>query len=418
MTKVNDGELADRLARTERMPKHIIGMDAHSRKVSLCVSEYSYGRDPVILSKYPDVQLENLEATYANRKIPHDSLTIIEASTNAFAIVKRLAKIGYRARVVYSDILRGLSRKDKINDQIDACKLVVAYARFGATRERVFVPSDKFAAYRDLLFSYRNSVKDLTRLSNRIWSFCSAHSFPLPKRKKDRKVADVRAYAKNAGLDPLAEFDLEDLLSEYEHCDERRDKFHRKIAHIVSQEPLMLRLMQVPGIAALTAFALVAYVEDIHRFPSASKLVAYIGLNPTVCSSGEEDGPNMTSTFGQRVLKVLFIQVGQALVRRKTTHGISRWARAKIAAGKPYLMMCVAAGRKAITYAWHNMMGHPAPDRESERMFRKKIMDVYKELGKDAEELTGVKTSAEYALKVLTPLYAHLPKPALKTTAA
>jgi len=416
MTKVNEDELADRLAQEERMPKHIIGMDAHSRKVSLCVSEYHYGRDPVILNKYPDVQLENLEATYRNKKIPQDSLTIIEASTNAFAIVKRLKKIGYQARVVYSDILKGLSRKDKINDQIDACKLVVAYARFGATREQVFVPSDKFAAYRDLLFAYRNSVKDLTRISNRIWSFCSAHSFPLPKRRRDRKIADVRSYAKGAKLDALAEFDLDDLLSEYEHCNERRDKFHRKISCIVSQEPMMIRLMQVPGIAAITAFALVAYVEDIHRFSSPSKLVAYIGLNPMVCSSGEEDDPNVMSTYGQRVLKVLFIQVGQALVRRKTNHGITRWSHAKIAAGKPYLVMCVAAGRKAITYAWHNMMGHPVPDRESERMFRQKVMDVYKELGKDAEELTGVKTSAEYAKKILTPLYAHLPEPASKKT--
>ena len=168
------------------------------------------------------------------------------------------------------------------------------------------------------------------------------------------------------------------LLSEYEHCLERRDKFHRTIARIVAQEPMMVRLLQVPGIATITAFALVAYVEDIHRFSTASKLVAYIGLNPMVNSSGEDGDPDVLSTYGQRVLKVLFIQVGQALMRRKTSHGISRWARAKNAAGKPYLVMCVAAGRKAIVYAWHNMMGHPVPDRESEKMFRTKTMAIYK----------------------------------------
>ena len=404
---VNEIELIEGLAQEERMPKHIIGMDAHSRKVSLCISQARYGRDPLILRELSDVQLDSLESAY-RRNVPTDSVTVIEASTNAFAIVKRLKRIGYHAKVVYSDILRGLSRKDRINDRIDASRLVVAYSRFGATREGIFVPSDKFCSYRDLLFGYKNTVKDLTRISNRIWSFCSAHGMPLPKRKKDRKVSDVRTCAKNIHLEEFSAFELEDLLSEYEHCLKRRNTFHRKIALVVSREPMMIRLMQVPGISLITAFALVAYVEDIHRFSTPSKLVSYIGLNPMVNSSGESDDPDRLSTYGQRILKILFLQVGQALVRRTTAHSISKWARRKVASGKPYLVMCVAAGRKALVYAWHNMMGHPAPDRESERMFRTKVMTIYKELGEEAASITGFRKSSEYAKAVLTPLYAHL----------
>ena len=405
--EVNEGVPSGMPGEEDRMPRYIVGMDAHSRKVSLCVSEYRYGRDPVIRHELQDVQLENLERTYAN-KVPRDSLTVLEASTNSFVIVKRLERAGFRARVVHSDILKGLSRKDRINDRIDASRLAVAYARFGAVRERVFVPSDRYAAYRDLLFAYRNSVKDLTRLSNRIWSFCSAHGFPLPKRKRDRKVADVRACAAKAGLDPIAAFDLEDRLGEYAHCLERRDRFHAMIVRVVSGEPAMIRLLQVPGIGVVTAFALVAYVEDVRRFPTASKLVAYIGLNPMVSSSGEEDDPGRLSTYGQPVLKTLFIQVGQALMRRSTSHGVTRWARGKLAAGKPYLLMCVAAGHKAILYAWHNMMGHPVPDRESERMFRAKVVAVYKELDGDADAMRGFGTPASYADSVVRPLYGHL----------
>jgi transposase len=404
---VNEIELIDGLAQEERMPKHIIGMDVHSRKVSLCISLAQYGRDPIVLRELACVHLDSLESTY-RRNVPLDSVTIIEASTNAFAIVKRLKRIGYSAKVVYSDILRGLARKDRINDRIDASRLAVAYCRFGATREGIFVPSDRFASYRDLLFGYKNTVKDLTRISNRIWAFCSAHGMPLPKRKKQRKVSDVRTYAQNVHLEEFSAFQLEDLLSEYEHCLKRRDTFHRKIALVVSREPTMIRLMQVPGISAITAFALVAYIENIHRFSSPSKLVSYIGLNPMVNSSGESGNPDSLSSYGQRILKILFLQVGQALVRRTTKHSISSWARKKIASGKPYLVMCAAAGRKAIVYAWHNMMGHPAPDRECEKMFRTKVMSIYKELGGEAEQLTGFRKSSEYAKAVMMPLYAHL----------
>jgi transposase len=45
-------------------------------------------------------------------------------------------------------------------------------------------------------------------------------------------------------------------------------------------------LETIPGIARETAIALEAYIGDIARFPSAKKLVAYFGLNPTVNLSG------------------------------------------------------------------------------------------------------------------------------------
>lgn len=390
-----------------KAPGHIVGMDAHSRKISLCIAEWAPGSDPAVTRELTDIPLAMMEDVY-RKHVPKGAVTVLEASTNAFNIVKRLRAVGYGARVAYSDILRGLSRKDKVNDRIDARKLVVAYARFGATREMVFVPSDRFAGYRDLLFGYRECVKETTRVSNRIWSFCSAHGMPLPKRKRDRKVECVKEAAEKLALDDLAKFHLDDLLSEYGHALRRREKYSRQIAGIVGRDETMRRLMQIPGVSVITAFALAAYVEDIHRFPTPAKLVAYIGLNPMVCASGETGSPDVLSSYGQRILKTYFIEVGQALVRRRTAHGIGRWARAKIAQGKPYLVMCAAAGRKAVIYAWHSMMGHPIPDRESERMFRDKLMKLYRELGTKARKTLGDKTSREYAERVMNPLYAHL----------
>ena len=243
---------------TEKSPGYIVGMDAHSRKISLCIAEWAPGSDPAVIRELTDIPLAMMEDGY-RKHVPKGAVTVLEASANAFNIVKRLKAVGYEARVAYSDILRGLSRKDKVNDRIDA-----------------------------------------------------------------------------------------------------------------------------------------------------RKLVAYIGLNPMVCASGETGSPDVLSSYGQRILKTYFIEVGQALVRRRTAHGIGRWARAKIAQGKPYLVMCAAAGRKAVIYAWHSMTGHPLPDRESERMFRDKLMKLYRELGSKAANTLGDKTSRAYAERVMKPLYAHL----------
>ena len=404
------------IARLAERPTILVGMDLHSRKITLTVSNWIYGADPIVKKRFLDVSLDALESTY-ERNISKDSLTIIEASTNSFAVVKRLKRIGYKAVVVYSSILKGFSRDDKINDKIDSEKLTVAYARFGQTRADIFMPSDEFSGYRDIIYGYRNAVKDTTRLSNRIWSFCSAHGMALPKRKRDRKVEDVRGMADAVRMAGQARFHLDDLLEEYEHVSKRRDKYYREIVRIVSGNSDMIRVMQSPGIGVVTAFALVAFVEDVRRFETAKKLVAYIGVNPRVNASGEDRGPDAMTTFGNKVLKGLFIQVGQSLLRRKTSHGVTRWARAKVAAGKPYLKMCVAAANKSVTYAWHILMGHPAPNRENERMYRSKMRDLAYDLGKDALKGMGFDSPAAFVEHHVAPLYAHLTNTELQTAA-
>lgn len=397
-------------------PKVLVGMDLHSRKVTLTVSDWVYGADPIVKRRFLDVSLDALESTYT-RNVSKDSLTIIEASTNSFAVVKRLKAIGYKAVVVYSAILKGFSRDDRINDRIDSEKLTVAYARFGSQRDNVFVPTDEYAGYRDIVYGYRNALKDMTRTANRIWAFCGAHGMPLPKRKRDRKVSDVRAKADAMKISGLARFQLDDLLDEYDHALKRHDKYRAKIVSIVSTNNEMIRVMQSPGIGVITAFALVAFVEDVHRFETAKKLVSYIGANPRVNDSGEDKGPQALTSYGNKILKGCFVQVGQSVCRRSTNHGVARWARAKIASGKAYNKVCMAVANKSITYAWHILMDHPAPNRENEALYRKKIRDLGYELGEKALKGMGFKSNAAFVEHIVTPLYAHLPQPELQTAA-
>lgn len=407
MTETEQGQIGKLVRQYLERPKRLVGMDLHSRKISLTLSDWIYGADPIVKRRFLDISLDALESTYS-RNIPKNSLTVIEGSTNSFAVVKRLRAIGYEAVIVYSSILKGFSRDDKINDRIDSEKLTVAYARFGQTRDAVFVPSDEFGAYRDIVYGYPNAVKDQTRFANRIWAFCGVHGLPLPKRRKDRKVSLVKAAADAVNLSGLARFQLDDLLEEYERSVARVARFRRTITETVAGNKEMIRVMQSPGIGVITAFALVAFAEDIHRFATPKKLVSYIGVNPCVNSSGESKDPKEMSIYGNKVLKYLFVQVGQSLLRRKTTHGVSRWARAKVAAGKPYLKMCVAAANKSVTYAWHILMGHPAPNRENEMMYRKKLKELAYDLGNETLKRMGFDCSEQFIQHHADPLYAHL----------
>ena len=102
-------------------------MDLHSRKVQLCLTEWIHGSDPVRLRSF-STTLDALETTY-RRRIPSAAITLIEASTNSYAVARRLQAIGFEAKVLVSEIASGLSAPDRVNDAIDAYNIVLAYVR-------------------------------------------------------------------------------------------------------------------------------------------------------------------------------------------------------------------------------------------------------------------------------------------------
>jgi transposase len=51
-------------------------------------------------------------------------------------------------------------------------------------------------------------------------------------------------------------------------------------------DPVVARLITIPGVDAIAGMAIVAAVGDFYRFPDADRLVAYVGLNPKVRQSG------------------------------------------------------------------------------------------------------------------------------------
>jgi len=77
-----------------------------------------------------------------------------------------------------------------------------------------------------------------------------------------------------------------------EACDEIREiearikKVERQLQAMAEQLPVVAQLFTIPGIGILTATALVAFLGDIHRFPSGRHLASYLGLTPREFSSG------------------------------------------------------------------------------------------------------------------------------------
>ena len=163
---------------TEDEPRFVIGMDAHSKKLAISIWDWSDRFNPCLHREIKCMDIEAMVATY-ERHVDLDSITIIEASTNSANLKRMLNEAGYRAEVVRSDTIANKERKRRICDIVDAENLALAYIK-GDVDEFVWTPSDKYAEYRDIMFAYRDTSKEVTRTSNRIWSVCSRKGYKLP----------------------------------------------------------------------------------------------------------------------------------------------------------------------------------------------------------------------------------------------
>ena len=396
-------------------PAFVVGMDAHSRKLVVSIWRWSDPWNPEFV-KTTSFDISDIREKY-EKLIDLDSITIIEASTNASAVKEMLVAAGYRAEVVRSDTIANRERKRKVCDAKDAESLALAYIK-GDVKDFVWTPSEKYAEFRSLLFAFRDAQREAQRNWNRLWSLCSAHAMKLPELKGDEFVAEVRKAMSEKVLDKIALERFEMLIKDYEHYFKRLGKLDGMMLDVVVEEDGMVDLMQLQGAYYKSAFAIVTLVEDAHRFAKGSKLSAYAGLAAQVNTTGEEEerakarggSRKPLDEDGRRDLKFWFCESAQTVLNTCASGKLGKWGHSLIFKGKQRNKVVCAVARKQTLYAWHIMRGDPTPNRENEAFFRRKMIRFASDLGPARLKKLGFKTRAEFADHHVQRLYGHLPK--------
>jgi transposase len=402
------------LERPENQPLYVVGMDAHSRKLAISIWEWSDPWRPLLYKQIPNFEIVALGKTYT-RHVPLDSITLIEASTNAFHLKAELERLGYRAEVVKSDVLQGKEKKRKICDSKDAENLALAYIH-GDIKEFVWSPSEEYEDYRDLVFAYRDCEKDLVRISNRIWSICNRKGLNLGIVGGKTKAEDIRVKIQTSQIDGIIRMRLEMLVDDYENAMNRRTKLKKIIAEYAISNETIIALMQLPGVNFLTAFTTFAAVGDVKRFSTPSKLAAYGGFAPILNTSGEEEkraqqkggtGKPLDNE-GRRDLKFFYGEAAQAVLNTCGDSVLGKWGWHMIHKGKPKNKVVCAIARKLLCYAWHILRHDPTPNREGEKFFKRKLIRFCGVLGRERIRELGYNKREDFANKHTTRIYAGL----------
>jgi transposase len=138
-------------------------------------------------------------------------------------------------------------------------------------------------------------------------------SIPVGAKRAIQAVRDTLSSC-NSAVPVLLHSSLLELLAEIDALEQRCKQIDRDLARLNEHDPVVERLLQIPGVGPLSATALRASVVDIQRFPSARHFASWLGLTSREHSSGERRRLGRISKQGDPYLRTLLIHGARAVL--------------------------------------------------------------------------------------------------------
>jgi transposase len=180
---------------------------------------------------------------------------------------------------------------------------------------------------------------------------------PASARAAIAAVPAVLADAETA-LPPHLRHALQMIYDEIRTLEATVATLEQDLAAYAQQDPVVVRLRQIPGIGLLTATALVGTVGHIHGFHRARQFASWVGLTPRESSSGPHPRLGSISKRGDRYLRMLLTHGARAVLRaaRRQTRGprplaLYRWA-VGVEARRGFNKATIAVANKLSRIVW------------------------------------------------------------------
>lgn len=374
----------------------VIGLDVHPDSFAGAILE---GRDPArakVAHSSTRVELGQLEA-WARRQARSEDVLVLEASANAFAVAERLRAAGWNAQILDSHQAGKVGKVYCANDRVDAVKIARIY--LSGLSAVVWQPDARTRERREVFSAYGAVVKESTRLQQQLKSMLNEHCVRLPKGFRLTLPGAITRLLRLKEWSPVQQLLLEQLHSGLVAARARRQKLRQFMAkEVLEEENGLLRMARLCGISLVTMYGLSAAIGDVTRFSQSRKLVAYLGLNPSVCQSGNWEGGTALKRHGKGPLRALLIQSAKKLLQ--VENPLQKWGLA-VAARRGRNKACVAVARKLCVALWHLLMGHPIGALEPTKRLAVKLGKLATELGLPAIKAQGYESKTSFIEKKL-----------------
>ena len=271
----------------------------------------------------------------------------MEACSGAHYWARELSKQGHDVRLIAAQFVRPYRKSGK-NDQNDAEAICEAVSRPNMR----FVPV-KSVDQQAVLCLHRVRqlrVAERTALVNQIRGLLSEYGIVVAQgiARIRHALPDILEDAEN-GLPDLAREVFAELQDQLIEIDRQIAEHDRRIERLAEQSPSAQRIMQLEGVGALTATAIVASIGNGKCFKNGRQLAAWLGLTPRQHSSGGKNRLGGISKRGDVYLRTLLIHGTRSALQQTSRHddAKSRWAEAVKARRCHNVAACALAAKHA-----------------------------------------------------------------------
>jgi transposase len=282
----------------------------------------------------------------------HAATVVMEACGSAHYWGRRIEQLGHRVRLLPPHHVRPYVRRNK-TDRADAKGILEA-----SRNEDIRCVPVKTVAQQVLTSLHRlrsGWMSERTARINTLRGLLRELGVFIPLGARE-VVPAVWALTEDADADvpdALRPFFAE-LCREIREIEARIQMVEQQLAAISRQLPVVAQLQTIPGVGLLSATALLAFIGDIRRFPSARHLASYLGLTPREYSSGLKRRLGRISKRGDGYLRTLLIHGARSVLLRARTQQpdrLRRWAH-ELAKTHVHNKAAVAVANKLARIVW------------------------------------------------------------------
>jgi transposase len=281
---------------------------------------------------------------------------VIEIGSAAGWVYDMARGLGFEAEVANTnhEIWKWHRTQNK-NDRNDALRL--AKLSWLGELPTVHMPSKSVRQMRSLIAYRQSLVQRRTQIKNSIRALLEREGLRLPPSRKgwtQEALAQLRAWSR-----PWSQVEAEQLwrgqlameLELLASTEDALQEVTAKLDALAKANESVQRLQSAAGIGPRLAEAVVAVLDDPHRFANRKQVGNYVGLTPRQYQSGQMERQGRISRKGNTLLRSLLVEVSWMMLRWND------WARetyARLLRGSPgrKKIAITAVARQLLVRCW------------------------------------------------------------------
>lgn len=297
--------------------RFFIGIDVHKKNWAVTIRMRDMDLKTISMNPKPEELRYYLQTRYPGGVYQ----SVYEAGFCGFWIHRRLLELGIENIVVHAaDVPTTRKEKDQKRDPIDSKKLARELAN--GSLQGVWVPDRYHEELRSLSRLRYKMTRHQSRLKNRIKSHLHYYGISIPEK------AEIYPWS-GAFIKWLQgiEFTYEPAQEYLQFCISELIDIKKQIAGIVRllrkysqqegiKDTVHDLLMSIPGIGFVTAVTLYTELIDVRRFARLDQMACFVGLIPSVRSSGGKETNLGITERHNGFLRYLLIEAAWIAVRQ------------------------------------------------------------------------------------------------------